>query len=1138
MNSPLQSEYRHATILFADVSGFTKMGGKMDPEDLRDVMNACFTELEVAAHHYGGHVLKYLGDCIMVLFGAPTAIENTARAAVNAAIEMRKRIYRVRGNGSIPDFLDIHTGINTGIVDIGEVGGKATRTFDVTGDVVNLASRLKDNSPAGKIWVGRDTQRYTRSEFEYDALEPIPLKNVERPFPIFELRSVDERHFRGSDRLISSPLVGRRIELAALGAAIARVTGGAGGVVRVFGDAGLGKSRLLAEVARLPEGAPALTLEARSMSVGTTTGYHPFVHLFRKWAGITDSDTEAVSFEKLEDATDALLGAAASEVLPFVATLMGMRLPATHADRLAGMSGEGLEKVIAKSVRELVIGLAATHPLVLVFEDLHWADASSIELLDGLIRLIGEHPILFILVYRPDHRGSTSRLLNGLPARLGSSLFDVVLTPLGSKQSDELIQNLLRIPDMPYRLRAEIARKSEGNPFYVEEVVRTLIEEGVVEHTDGTFRLTSRADSVEIPGSIQEIIMTRVDRLPPSARQVAQVAAVIGRRFPYRIIAAVAGRDENALEWDLRMLRRRQLLEECATSAEREFVFTHALTQEAIYESIYTRTRRELHGRVAATIEEHFADRLNEAYAMLAYHWSRAKDRVKAEEYLFKAGDEAARSAASAEALDFFREASRLYMEIHGEKGDPARKALLEKNIGLALLNRGQLLECIHHFDSALLHLGDPLPSGRGSLYRRTARDLAVLLWRVWRCGGRPPVGRTNAAKVESLQIRYNCNRAQTTSDTTRGFCDSVRTLRLLTGTNPGEVDEACGMYAGGAALFAFSGLSFRIGRWFLPIAESLVRDGSVRDQFVFQSYRFLVDYFSGDWRAEWAIAPELVDQAVRYGQMWDVNTYLGMHCEQSIVQGAFDRAQADFEVLSRMSGEYGYEFAVSNRLYMEAYQCLEQRRLPEALAALDRYHQGRQEDNHNLLALGTRTRIHILMGDRAAAAGALEAAEALLTRLGGIAIVPPYFRGTYLASRALFDVTGLELTVDESARASLARAARTSCRAAVRCSRAIARERTPVLRLAGRLEWLLGRHGRAMKHWQESMAEGESLGARPELARTFMEIGRRLLEPDSPVRELGGISATEFLERARAGFEALDLTADLAQLDVVRRAA
>jgi class 3 adenylate cyclase/tetratricopeptide (TPR) repeat protein len=1134
----MQNERRHATILFADVSGFTRMGGKMDPEELSEVMNECFDELEQAVKRYGGHVLKYEGDCVMALFGAPTAIENTARAAVNAAIEMRKRIYRRRGTGRLPDFLDIHTGINTGLVVAGEVGGKSTRTFDVMGDTVSLAARLKDKSPAGQIWVGRATQRYTRGEFEYRPLEPIPLKNVDKPFPIFELRSLEERHFRGSDRIVSSPLVGRREELQTLRDAIVRVTGGAGGVVRVCGDAGLGKSRLLAEVARLPEIAPALLLEARSVSIGTTTGYHPFVHLFRRWAGISEGDAESAAFDKLEDAAEALLGDESSEVLPFIATVMGMRLPGAYAERLAGMSGEGLEKVIAKSVRQLISTLASVHPLVLVFEDLHWADGSSIELLDGLIRLASEQPLLFVLVYRPDHRGATARLLDALPARIGQSLSDVVLRPLSLKQSGELVQNLLRIPDLPYRLRAEIARKSEGNPFYVEEVVRTLIEEGVIEHTDGVFRLTERADTVEIPGSVQEMIMARVDRLPPSAREVAQVAAVIGRRFSYAIIAAVADRASGALEWDLGMLRRRQMLEECANSAEREFVFTHALTQEAIYESISIKVRPALHRQVACAIEERFADRLNEAYAMLAYHWSRAKDSVKAEDYLFKAGDEAARAAASAEALDFFREASRLFMEIHGEKGDPARKALLEKNIGYALLNRGQLLECIHHFDNALVHLGDPLPNRRSALYRRTARDLAILLWRVWRCGGRPPIGKSEAATVESLQIRYNCNRAQTTSDTTRGFCDSVRTLRLLTGSNPADVDEACGMYAGGAALFAFSGLSFRIGRWFLPIAERLIRDGSVRDQFVFQSYRFLVGYFAGEWRPEWAIDPELVDQAIRYGQMWDVNTYLGLHCEQAIVQGEFARAEQDFAVMQRMADEYGYGFAASNRQYMEAYMYLEQRRLLEALAAFDRYHQGRQEDNHNLLALGIKTRIHILQGDRAVAAETLEAAEALLEKLGGAAIVPPYFLGTYLTSRALFDVTALELAGDASARSALAKTARASCKAALRSARAIARERTWTLRIAGRLEWLLGRHDRAIQRWQQSIAEGERLGAGPELARTCLEMGTRLDAAADREPSRSGQPPAELFDRARALFEQFGLTADLAELHAVGRAA
>ncbi len=1115
----MQSERRHATVLFADVSGFTRIGGEVDPEELRDLMNRCFVPLEHAVRRFGGHVDKYEGDCIMATFGASSAIENTARAAVNAAIDMRRCIRALRDEGKVPAAIDLHVGINTGVMIAGEVGGATKRDFTVMGSTVNLAARLKDSSPAGTIWVGRDTHRYTRDLFEWTTLAPLTFKNVAEPIPVFELQSSEERDVRDAGRHVASQLVGRDAELARLRDAVAAVATGRGGIARLVGEAGLGKSRLLAELARCDEMRHVLLLEGRAVALGSTAPYQPFVALFRRWAGVAPSDPEPEAFARLATAIESVLGRDTADVLPFIATVCGMRPPGAHAERLAGMSGDGLEKVIARSVRRLIDALAARQPLVLVFDDLHWADASSLDLLDGLVRAT-DRPALFVLVHRPDPRLDGLPIFAGSAEQLGVPVTDVTLEVLTSKQSDALMENLLGIADLPIHLRTLIARKSEGNPFYVEEVVRTLIEDRVVEAHGDAFRLTARAASVDIPGSIQEIIMTRVDRLPPATKALAQLASVVGRRFPRAVLAAVATESPAALDDELALLRERQLLQ-ATSGSDDDLVFTHALTQEAIYESVTLKTRRTMHAAVATAIERLFADRLTEVYAMLAYHWSRADDLVKAEDYLFRAGDEAARAAASAEALDFFREASRLYLQIHGDGGDPARKALLEANIGYALLNRGELLECIPHFDTALALLGEPVPTTPGALYRRAATDLPVLLWRVWRARDRPPTGSADAARVASLTIRYNCNRAQTTSDMQRGFFDAIRTLRLLTDTDPAAVDEACGMYGGGAALFAFSGLSFRLARRFLRLAEMLVRDDDARDDFVFRSYRFLVGYFEGTWTDDWALPPEVVDQAIRYGQMWDANTYLGLHCEQAIAQGRFDLAASDCVLLRRMADDYGFEFAHSNLRYMTAYELLERRRLDEALHALDRYRESRREALHDLLALGTRAHIELLRNDPSAATATLDAGHALRIRIG---LVPPYYLGPLLTSRLLCDVMALDAIRGDPSAVAVVRAARDSLADAQRMATCLARARPAVTRLEGTLEWLRGRHARAVRAWSESLRIGEALGARPEVARTSLEIGRRLAEPGSPTQRIEGVDAAQYLARARTLFAACGL--------------
>jgi class 3 adenylate cyclase/tetratricopeptide (TPR) repeat protein len=1132
----MESERRQATVMFADISGFTAMSERLDPEEVTDIINACFALLERAAQAHGGHVDKYIGDCIMVLFGVPTAVEHAPKRAVNAAIEMRNRLREFNRARNTPVPVGIHAGINTGLVVAGDVGGAVKREFTVVGDAVNLASRLKDAAPNGAIWVGPQTYRYTKDEFEYRALPPVALKGKEQPVPVYELLSVTERIHRprvaAPDRRIYAELVGREHELERLVECVRTVARGQGGIVDVVGEAGMGKSRLLTEAVRHPAvGGTVTVLEARSLSTGQGLAFHPFVDLFRDWADIADDDNETVARTKLEAAVAELAVDGAEEILAFVGALMGVRATGPQADRLTGIEGDALEKLIQKSTRDLLRAIADRAPLALVFEDLHWADASSVSLLGHLLRLATEAPILFVHLLRPDYPQTSERIRRQAREQHRDRHVEIELRPLDARECDALVRNLLRVEDLPSSTRALIARKTEGNPFYIEEVIRSLIDEGAVEHREGRFHVTEKIDSVVIPGTIQEVIMARVDRLPESSRNLLQAAAVIGRTFPHRVVSAILRRDAAALEWDIHYLKRRQLVSERRQGGEVEYVFTHALTQETIYESILQKTRRELHLRVAEAIETLFADRLQDYYAMLALHFSRAENLENAEKYIFLAGDVAARSAASAEALAYFQEASRLYFLIHGDGGDPAKKALLEKNIGLALLTRGQLLDSIEHFERALALLGEHVPQGVRAVALRFARDLVVLLGRLYLARA-AAVSRPNDREI--LDIRYNRARAQTATQPRRYFFDTIGSLRRLSETDAGQIEQACGMYAGAAALFAYSGASFAVGRRFLARAETLVRAGNVRDLFAYRSMRFIHRYLEGDWDAAHGIDEELIQQALSYGQLWDVNSYLDLECDRHIRQGAWAAARRDIDRMRELVEVYGYDFARSNLHARSAFLLVERRELPSALEALDLY-AARDEELFQLLGLGPRAKVHILQGDCDTAVATLARAERIVRRLR---LVPPYHLTGYLTNRFLLDLTALEacLAGDRAGWRVLARRARRSGRRAVRTAARVPVERTETYRLAGRLAWLLGRHDRALAWWARSIDAGRQLGARPELARTCMEVGQRLA--GDPSRTLRGMDAPAYQEEARRLFVELELTQDLTRLDETLHAA
>jgi len=1127
-NPDSDSERRQATVLFADVSGFTAMSEAMDPEDVTTAMNRCFEMLEAAVESYGGHVDKYIGDCVMALFGVPKAIEQAPRQAVNAAIEMRRRLYALNQERRLPVALDIHVGVNTGLVVAGQVGGATRRDFTVMGDTVNIASRLKDAAPKGAIWVGAATHRYTVQDFEYRNVGPQKVKGKGVPLVAYEvLSSTERRHRRKPARAggpISSPLVGRDPQLEQLRRCVRHLLGGQGGIVTVTGDAGMGKSRLLAELSRQEEMRGVTLLEGRSLSVGQGLGFHPFADLLRHWAGILDDDGDHQALAKLDASVASLFGDGAADVFPFVATLMGLRVTGVHAERIAGIEGEAMETLIFKTVRDLLRRMAAGQPLVLVFEDVHWADLSSLKLLEFLLRLVVDTPVLFILALRPDHQPTSRRLLTLTRETWPRQLVEVHLQPLDASECETLIHNLLEVHDLSYGTRVTISRKAEGNPFFIEEVVRSLVDQGAIEHRHGRFRVTGKIESVVIPGTIQEVIMSRVDRLPDRPRRILQTASVIGRRFPSRILARVVDEVEQ-LQWALGHLKNSQLLEESGTGEDREVAFRHALIQEVVYDSILQKTRKDLHVAVARSIEALFGERLPEFYGMLAYHYSRAEDVERAEDYLYKAGDEAARTAAPSEALNYFREASRLYLLIHGEAGDPRKKALLERNIAVALFQTGNLTESIEHFDQALEHLGEPIPKTDRARTRRFVIDMAALLAGLYL----PlPVGRRTAAREqdrEVMQVRYTRARAQMTSDPKRYFFDTVGTLRRLGRVDPTTVDQACGMYAGGTALFAYSGISFAIGKRFLDIARGLVREGNVKDLFLYRSMQFVCDYLEGRWGDDRTLDEELVEEALRQGQVWDVFVYRGLNAERLAHRGEFTAAEGEIVRLRELSESYGFAAARSNEYAMSAVLEVERRRLAGALELIEAYYANQHEDLFHLFALATKAKIQILAGDEGAATGTLAAADDLVGRMGRVNV---YHLSVHRTSRLLHDVAAVTAlsNADRRARRTLVGRARGSARLALRISARVARERPEVYRLAGQLSWLLGRGDKALGWWRRSIDAAKHLGARPELARTYSEVGR-CLQADPHGARIGDLDATACLEAGRRLFDELGLERD-----------
>ncbi|RMF21215.1 MAG: hypothetical protein D6760_09950, partial [Deltaproteobacteria bacterium] len=651
---------RQATVLFADISGFSSLAERLDPEELTDLVSRCFRIVEQIILERGGAIDKYIGDCVMALFGAPRALEDAPRQAINAAIAIRDAIGRLNESAHLPAHVGVHIGINSGLVVAGEVGGERHRDYTVMGSTVNLAERLQSAAPTGCIYVGPDTYAETCTMFEFRQLDPLRLAGIAEPVTAYEVLSRREQlhrmrpHGRQLRRLVS-PLVGRDRELTLLRQRFERLTQGEGGVVTIVGDAGVGKSRLLAEACLLPIVERLRLLEARCLSVGRALGFHPFVDLIETAAGISPGWPTSRRYAALRKLVEEADPEQAAEILPPLARLMGVADEPGH-DELEGVSGDALEKMIHRAMSRLLVAASRTRPVVLVFEDLHWADRSSLGLLQALIDVAAAAPILFVLLARPGFEDTSELITRYLREKTSIDVQTVALAPLAAPDCDRLIDNLFGSATVPPTLRDMIKRRSEGNPFYVEEVIRILLDKGVVRRQHGQIELLQESELVRVPATIEGILLARIEQLDEPARNVLQIASVIGRRFYHRIIADIVEADCD-LDAALEQLMAKELIFERSTrgtssrrrlllAAERQYVFKHALMQQVAYENIALQRRREIHRRCAVAVEKLFRDRIQDAYGMLAYHFTQAGESTRAEEYLVKAGEEAARAAA------------------------------------------------------------------------------------------------------------------------------------------------------------------------------------------------------------------------------------------------------------------------------------------------------------------------------------------------------------------------------------------------------------------------------------------------------------------------------------------------------------
>src|SRR3989454_2261463 len=653
--SALEGERKQVTVLFVDVSGFTSMSEGLDPEDVHRLMTRAFELMLGEVHRYEGTVNQFLGDGIMALFGAPIAHEDHAQGAVHAALGIRKALddYQEELQRKRWMSFQVRQGLNTGLVVVGSIGTDLRRDYTAVGDTTNVAARLQQAADRGRIVVSDGTYRLVEAYFYTRELAPLTLKGKSEPLKAWEVIATREGRTRldvEAERGLT-PYIARERELRLLFDAFDKAKAGHGQVVFIVGEPGIGKSRLLYEFRRQVD-EQATWLEGRCISFGRSIAFHPVIDMLKRTFRLEEGDAEGTIIKKVERAV-LLLGEDLRPILPYLRYLLSVDV---GDQTVVEMDAQLRRAGVFDALRRLLVRAAEIRPQILVHEDVHWMDKATEESLLYAADIIPTSRILHILTYR-----------TGYTHPFGDRSYHtrIALNTLPGEASVAMAQAMLNTDSLPEDLKHLIVRKAEGNPFFVEEVVKSLQEVSVIRRDGARYVLTRHLDEIVIPDTIQDVIMARIDRLADAPKKTLQLASVIGREFTRRLLDRIAdlhGRTEDFLT----ELKAIELIYEKALFPELAYMFKHALTHDVAYNSMLVQRRKELHRTIALAIEELYADRLPEHYEVLAHHFSKAEDWVRALDYLLQAADKSMKSFSNREALAFYDQA----LEVAKNLGD------------------------------------------------------------------------------------------------------------------------------------------------------------------------------------------------------------------------------------------------------------------------------------------------------------------------------------------------------------------------------------------------------------------------------------------------------------------------------------
>ena len=657
------------TVLFADLVGFTARAERLDPEDVRAILTPYFARVRSEIEAFGGTVEKFIGDAVMAVFGAPLAHGDDPERAVRAALAMCAAVDEMNGNDAELE-LKIRIAVNTGEALVSLAASVAQGEGVVAGDVVNTASRLQEAAPVNGILVGDETYRATRSVIRYESAEPVVAKGKQEPVRVW--RALAASAAPGERAAGRVPMLGRESELAVLERTWERVVAERRPqLVTLFGPAGIGKTRLASEFGQLAQAGGARVIKGRSLPYGEVIPYGAFATQVKQVARIFDTDEAETACKKLDQAVAELLGDEAGDASSHIAMLIGV----------GREGGVGDRQTLFFSARRLIEALAQERPTVLIFEDIHWADAGMLDLLEVLASRVRDVPLLLLALARPDLLERRQSWGGGLP---GFTALPV--EPLSEEHAKELAAQVLLQMQKPGRQSGEIGLVGEGNPLFIEELAAS-----VAEH--------AKATAAELPTTIRAIVSARLDALPPGERTVLLDAAVVGKVFWTGALERMSSGQLDLAEL-LDSLEGRDLIRREPVSrlrGDQQFSFKHDLIRDAAYATLPRPQRRKRHAEVAAFLEETTSETPAAASA-LAQHWREAGEDRRAADYLVIAGDQAGRGWAKEEAVGLYQQA----LDLIGDEDPELRRKVTQRQAVAAV---------------AVVHVSDAELMGRRSAH-------------------------------------------------------------------------------------------------------------------------------------------------------------------------------------------------------------------------------------------------------------------------------------------------------------------------------------------------------------------------------------------------------------------------------------